>query len=98
MNRSIRVAILALAVLVGIAATGAVLAQSSSATYTVPRQSVDGGARRASSASYSFAGTISQPDAGPAMSGATFSVRGGFLRAAAAGPPSDPIIASGFEP
>jgi hypothetical protein len=90
---------LALAVLAGIAAFGGALAQSSSATYSVPRQSIDGGAQRASSASYSLNGTIGQPDAGPAMSGATFSVRGGFHRAAAAsGPQPDPIFANGFEP
>jgi hypothetical protein len=85
--------------LVGAAAFGVALAQSSSATYSVPRQSIDGGAQRASSASYSLNGTVGQPDAGPAMSGATFSVRGGFHRAAtASGPLPDPIFANGFEP
>lgn len=90
---------LVLVALAGTVAVGVALAQSSSATYNVPRQSVDGGAQRASSASYSLNGTIGQPDAGPAMSGATFSVRGGFHRAAAAGGPQpDPIFANGFEP
>lgn len=84
--------------LAGIAAVGGVLAQSSSASFSVPRQSIDGGAQRASSASYSLNGTIGQPDAGPATSGATFSVRGGFHRAAPAGPQSDPVFANGFEP
>jgi hypothetical protein len=79
-------------------AFGAALAQSSSATYSVPRQSIDGGAQRASSATYGLNGTIGQPDAGPAMSGATFSVRGGFHRAAVGGPQPDSIFASGFEP
>jgi hypothetical protein len=87
-----------LAALTATAAFGVALAQSSSATYNVPRQSIDGGAQRASSASYSLNGTIGQPDAGPAMSGATFSVRGGFHRAAASGPQPDPIFANGFEP
>ncbi len=84
---------LALAVVVG-----AALAQSSSATFNVPRQSIDGGAQRASSASYSVNGTVGQPDAGPAMSSATFTVRGGFHVAAASAPLADPIFANGFEP
>jgi len=37
--------------LAGVAAVGAALGQASSATYSVPRQSIDGGAQRASSAS-----------------------------------------------
>jgi len=85
-------------VAIAIVATGAVFAQSSSATYSVPRQSIDGGAQRASSATYALNGTVGQPDAGPAMSGATFSVRGGFHRATASGPQPDPIFANGFEP
>lgn len=85
------------AVIVAVAA-GAALAQSSSATYSVPRQSIDGGAQRAASATYGLNGTVGQPDAGPAMSGATFSVRGGFHRATASGPQPDPIFANGFEP
>ena len=90
---------LAVAAIAATAAFGVALAQSSSATYNVPRQSIDGGAQRASSASYSLNGTIGQSDAGPAMSGATFSVRGGFHRAAAAsGPQPDPVFANGFEP
>ena len=84
--------------LAGVAAVGVALGQASSPTYSVPRQSVDGGAQRASSASYRLDGTIGQPDAGPAMSGATFSVRGGFHRAVAGGPQADPIFADGFEP
>jgi len=84
--------------LAGFAAFGVALGQASSPTYNVPRQSIDGGAQRASSASYRLDGTIGQPDAGPAMSGATFSVRGGFHRSAAAGPQPDPIFANGFEP
>jgi hypothetical protein len=85
--------VLALTVMVG-----AALAQSSSATFNVPRQSIDGGAQRAASASYSLNGTVGQPDAGAAMSSATFSVRGGFHLAAATGPLPDSIFANGFEP
>jgi hypothetical protein len=89
---------LMLVALGGCTALGVALAQSSSATYSVPRQSIDGGAQRAASASYSLDGTLGQPDAGPAMWGATFSVRGGFHRAAAAGPQPEPIFSNGFEP
>jgi hypothetical protein len=79
-------------------AAGVALAQSGSASFSVPRQSIDGGAQRAASANFSLAGTIGQPDAGPSMSGATFSVRGGFHRAAASGAQPDAIFANGFEP
>jgi hypothetical protein len=84
---------IALAVVAGVA-----VAQSGSASFSLPRQSIDGGAQRAASATYGLDGTIGQPDAGPAMSGATFSVRGGFHRATAGGPQPDPIFANGFEP
>jgi hypothetical protein len=84
---------------VALAATvGFALAQSSSANFSVPRQSVDGGAQRASSATYSVSGTVGQPDAGPAMSSTTFAVRGGFHVATAGGPLPDLIFANGFEP
>ena len=48
MNRRLCLAVAAIAATV---AVGVALAQSSSATYNVPRQSIDGGAQRASSAS-----------------------------------------------
>ena len=88
-----RTLLLLFATLVGAAIT---FAQSSSATYTVPRQSIDGGAQRATSATYALDGTVGQPDAGPVMSSATFSVRGGFHRAAASAQ-SELIFANGFE-
>jgi hypothetical protein len=81
-----------------VALATAAVAQSSSATFNVPRQSIDGGAQRASSATYGLNGTLGQPDAGPAVSSATFSVSGGFHRATASGPQPDPIFANGFEP
>jgi hypothetical protein len=76
---------------------GMAFAQSSSATYAIPRQSIDGGAQRAASATFRVDGTVGQPDAGAAMSSATFSVRGGFHRAAGSAQ-SDLIFANGFEP
>ena len=86
----------ALAAMVAACGVGIAFAQSSSATYTIPRQSIDGGAKRATSATYALDGSVGQPDAGPVMSSATFSVRGGFHRAASA--QSDLILANGFEP
>lgn len=77
------------------AMVGMALAQSSSATFNVPRQSIDGGAQRASSATYMLNGTVGQPDAGPAMSGTSLSVRGGFHRATTS---ADLVFANGFEP
>lgn len=87
-------ALVALACTCGV---GLALAQSSSANFSAPRQSIDGGAQRASSATYGIDGTVGQPEAGPAMSGATFSVRGGFHRRAADAGPSEEIFRNGFE-
>lgn len=80
------------------AMVGAALAQSSSATFNVPRQSVDGGAQRTASATFSVNGTVGQPDAGPASSSATYALRAGFHVAAATGPLPDSIFGNGFEP
>jgi hypothetical protein len=86
------VALLAAAVM-----SSAVLAQSASASYQVPRQSIDGGAGRATSASYTLNGTIGQPDAGTTKTSASYTLRGGFHRAAPAAPLPDPIFSNGFE-
>jgi hypothetical protein len=69
----------------------------SSASYEVPRQSMDGGAGRSSSASYELHATVGQLDAGAPMSSASFSLRGGFHRAAPAEALPDLIFANGFE-
>ncbi|MFN7552966.1 MAG: hypothetical protein ACK59M_15290 [Pseudomonadota bacterium] len=89
---------LAMVMLVAFGGAGVVLAQSSSTTYSIPRQSIDGGTQRASSATYSVTGTVGQPDAGPAVSAATFTVRGGFHRASPAAPLPDAMFSNGFEP
>ncbi|MBX3726609.1 MAG: hypothetical protein KF823_11920 [Xanthomonadales bacterium] len=73
-------------------------AQPSSDSYTIPRQSIDGGAGRATSASHTLRGSIGQPDAGAPMSSASFSLRGGFHRLRAPTEPTDRIFANGFEP
>ncbi len=70
------------------------LAQSSSANYEIPRQSTDAGAGQASSASFNLYGTIGQPDAGAAMSSASYRLRGGFHRTP---PLLDQLFANGFE-
>ncbi|MBK8069636.1 MAG: hypothetical protein IPK27_19050 [Rhodanobacteraceae bacterium] len=72
------------------------IAQSSSASYQIPRQSIDGGAARARSAGYTIEGTIGQPDAAPPAASASYELRGGFHRAAAGALP-DPLFANGFE-
>jgi hypothetical protein len=76
---------------------GLVLAQSSSANFSAPRQSIDGGAQRASSATYGLTGMVGQPEAGPAMSSATFSVRGGIHRSTGDAVPSEGIFRNSFE-
>lgn len=73
------------------------LAQSASASYQVPRQSIDGGAGRATSASYTLNGTIGQPDAGAIKTSASYTLRGGFHRAAPDAPLPDPLFSNGFE-
>jgi hypothetical protein len=73
------------------------LAQSSSASFQVPRQSIDGGAQRATSATYAVVGTLGQPDAGSPAASASYTLNGGFHRAAPNGPLPDPLFANGFE-
>ena len=72
-------------------------AQSSSASYLLPRQSIDGGKARAGSASYAVEGTIGQPDAASSMTSASYELRGGFHLAAASGQLPEPLFANGFE-
>lgn len=69
----------------------------SSASYHIPRQSIDAGAGRSSSASYAMNATVGQPDAGATMTSASYSLHGGFQRAAPAGSLPDLIFANGFE-
>lgn len=71
-----------------------VLAQAASPSYQIPRQSIDGGAARATSASYTVHGTIGQPDAGAPMTSASYTLRGGFHVAAAL---PDLLFSDGFE-
>lgn len=97
-NRPVRLAAANCVALVALAAmlpSAPALAQSSSASYQLPRQSIDGGNAQMASASYVVDGTIGQPDAAPAVTSAGYEVRGGFHRAAAALP--DPVFANGFE-
>jgi len=72
-------------------------AQSASASYQVPRQSIDGGAARTTSASFTLQGTVGQPDAGAVMSSASHALRGGFHMAAPSGPRPVTIFRDGFE-
>lgn len=70
--------------------------RSSSASYLIPRQTIDAGAGRASSASYTLNGSIGQPDAGPGMSSGSFRLTGGFHRGSA-GEREDRIFADRFQ-
>jgi hypothetical protein len=69
----------------------------SSASYQIPRQSIDAGAGRSSSASYTINASIGQPDAGVPMTSASYSLRGGFQRAAPAASLPNEIFSDGFE-
>ncbi|MCE3004817.1 MAG: hypothetical protein LW860_19305 [Xanthomonadaceae bacterium] len=82
----------------GLLIAPSVLAQFRSASFNLPRQSIDAGAGRTASASYTLHGTIGQPDAGAPASSASFSLRGGFHVAGAVAPPADALFANGFEP
>ncbi len=74
------------------------LAQATSTSYEIPRQTIDGGAARAASASYSVDATLGQADAQQPMSSSNFQVRGGFHRPAQPlGPLPDDVFADGFE-
>lgn len=72
----------------------AVRAQSSSASFQVPRQSIDAGAGRTSSPTYTLHGTLGQPEAAGAATSASYVLRGGFHVAT----PVDSIFRNGFEP
>lgn len=73
-----------------------VLAQSSSASYQIPRQSIDAGGGRTTSATYSLHGTLGQADAGAPMTSMSYQLRGGFHKAT---PGTEPIVLfrDGFE-
>lgn len=72
--------------------------QSTSTSFAIPRQSIDGGSQRATSANFELNGSIGQADAGAVSISANFSIRGGFHRPVEpAGPPPDPLFANGFE-
>jgi hypothetical protein len=97
-RRSLASALRLLGVALALASlSGVALAQSSSASYQIPRQSIDGGAQRSTSATYTLEATIGQPDAGPVMTSGSYELRGGFHRPAATGPLPDPLFSDGFE-
>ena len=71
------------------------LAQSS-ASFQIPRQSIDGGASHSSSASYGLVSSIGQPDAARASS-ASFELNGGFLKPVTSGNQPENLFRNGFE-
>ncbi len=64
-----------------------------SATFTLPRQSLDGGAATSSSANFELTGAIGQADASAPAGSASFSVTGGFHRQSR----PDLLLRDGFE-
>ncbi len=89
--------ILGLLIALLFAARAAPTAAQSSASYQIPRQSIDGGAARATSASYTLDGAIGQPDAGATSTSASYTLSWGFHRAVPAAPLPDSLFANGFE-
>ena len=60
-------------------------AGSASAQYSLDWFTVDGGGGTSAAGNYSVVGTIGQPDAGPGMSGGSYTLRGGFFTFASLG-------------
>lgn len=72
-------------------------AQASSASFRIPRQSIDAGGGRATSASFALQGTAGQPDSGTASNPAFGNLRGGFQPPGAAQTAGDALFDNGFE-
>lgn len=72
------------------------LAQSS-ASFQIPRHSIDGGGGQAASASFALVGSSGQPDAAVPASSASYTLTGGFYIAASAASQPDGLFANGFE-
>ena len=68
-------------------------APSGSASYQLPRQSLDGGAVTARGGDFTLTGAIGQPDASVPAVGGTFTLSGGFHRQTGA----DLLFRDGFE-
>lgn len=77
--------------------TLAARAQSSSASFQIPRSGIDGGATQASSARFQLRATLAQADAAVPMSGPRFRLQGGFHRSSFDDASSDVVFADGFE-
>jgi hypothetical protein len=71
-------------------------AQSGSAGFSMPRQTLDGGAATASSATFDVTGALGQPDAAPPATSPGYSLSGGFHRQATT-PAADLMLSDGFE-
>ncbi len=71
-------------------------AQSSSASFELPRQSIDSGTAASGSAAFSLRGTLGQADVGELASSATFQLSGGFHRGGSR-PREDSLFSDRFE-
>ena len=64
---------------VGFAAAPQQVAAQGAPAYTLSTHSIDGGAGVAMGGVYSLTSIIGQPDAGPTLTGGTYSLTGGFF-------------------
>lgn len=89
---------LALAVIILVSLAAPTLADppasTGSGSFSIARQSIDGGAQRASGGEFTLTGVVGQTDPGVATGG-QFNLRGGFHRATGS---LDGIFSDGFEP
>lgn len=78
MSRHTHIATIALASLLGTAATSA-------QPFAIDWYTIDGGGGTSTGGSFTLSGTIGQPDAGPTMTGGNFALTGGFWVAGPSG-------------
>lgn len=68
------------------------LSSGLSQSFIINWSTLDGGGGASTGGSFTLNGTVGQPDAGPPMSGGSFSISGGFWTASVAGPPPALLI------
>ena len=84
----IRVRLFAILFLAAFVATGFSISPRTGPAFDLTWHTIDGGGGTSTGGGFELAGTIGQHDAGPAMTGGTFELRGGFWLASLPPPPS----------
>ena len=84
-------------ILVACSASASLAAVSSGGEFELRRTTIDSGGGQSQGGGFVLQGTIGQPDAGQAMQGGNFSLRGGFWTPSQPGQRPDPIFLDGFE-